>query len=159
MIKHFLFKNLRRVLLKMIKIVKGDLFSSTDESLCHCVSEDFKMGKGIALTFRKKFGNVDYLKNQNKKVGEVAVLEFEDLVIFYLVTKKYYYGKPTYSSLRQCLIEMRDIMVENKIKTLSMPKIGAGLDRLEWPKVQKIIEDVFCEAFCRDEVRITVYEL
>ena len=43
----------------------GDLFSCDDsESLAHCISEDVRMGKGIAVLFKKKFGDVQVLINQ-----------------------------------------------------------------------------------------------
>ena len=46
---------------------KGDLFSCPeDESLAHCVSEDLRMGKGIATLFKKNFEGVPELKAQGK---------------------------------------------------------------------------------------------
>ena len=46
---------------------KGDLFSApSDASLAHCVSEDFRMGKGIATEFKKRFEGVNELLNQSK---------------------------------------------------------------------------------------------
>lgn len=45
----------------------GDLFSCPEnEALAHCVSQDFAMGKGIAVQFKKKFGGVAELKRQGK---------------------------------------------------------------------------------------------
>lgn len=45
--------------------VRGDLFSSPKTaSLAHCVSEDLRMGKGIAVAFKKTFGGVEELKQQ-----------------------------------------------------------------------------------------------
>jgi hypothetical protein len=53
---------------------KGDLFSCSDtDSLCHCVSRDLAMGKGIAVEFKKRFGNVEKLVAQNKQVRELIV--------------------------------------------------------------------------------------
>ena len=49
------------------KFVKGDLFSApSDASLAHCVSEDFRMGKGIATEFKKRFDGVNELLSQSK---------------------------------------------------------------------------------------------
>lgn len=46
-----------------------DLFNCPPESsLAHCVSQDLKMGKGIAVEFRERFGRVDELEKQKKKV-------------------------------------------------------------------------------------------
>ena len=42
--------------------VKGDLFTcASNASMAHCVSRDLAMSKGIAVLFKKKFGQIDYL--------------------------------------------------------------------------------------------------
>jgi O-acetyl-ADP-ribose deacetylase (regulator of RNase III) len=135
--------------------IKGDLFSNAEgESLAHCVSADFHMGKGIALAFRTKFGKVKELLAQKKGVGDIAVLKSElNTFIYYLVTKQKYYGKPTYDSLTKSLISMKEHIKANKITKLSIPKIGCGLDKLDWDKVKNIINDVFKDI----DVKITVY--
>ena len=49
---------------------RGDLFScSENESLAHCISADARMGKGIAVIFKKKFGGVDDIKSQGNLRG------------------------------------------------------------------------------------------
>ncbi|KAH0518587.1 Trem-like transcript 1 protein [Microtus ochrogaster] len=51
-----------------ITYVKGDLFEcSRTDSLAHCISEDCRMGAGIAVLFKKKFGGVQELLNQHYK--------------------------------------------------------------------------------------------
>ena len=45
--------------------MKGDLFGCPEtSSLAHCISEDIRMGKGIAVIFKNKFGGIQDLKNQ-----------------------------------------------------------------------------------------------
>ena len=47
--------------------VSGDLFSCPEEeALAHCISEDCRMGAGIAVLFRKKFHGVEELKAQSE---------------------------------------------------------------------------------------------
>ena len=49
----------------------GDLFSCDEsQSLAHCVSRDLRMGKGIAVMFKKIFASVNELKVQGKKSKE-----------------------------------------------------------------------------------------
>ncbi|GAB5571493.1 ADP-ribose glycohydrolase OARD1 isoform X1 [Prionailurus iriomotensis] len=68
-----------------ITYVKGDLFACPKtDSLAHCISEDCRMGAGIAVLFKKKFGGVQELLNQQKKSGEVAVLKRDGRYIYYL---------------------------------------------------------------------------
>lgn len=123
------------------KIIKGNLFDSKD-SLAHCVSEDLCMGAGIALQFRQKIKRVSELIEQKKKTGDVAVLKEEKRFIYYLITKDKYYQKPSYDSLKSSLIKMREHMDKNNIKSLSIPKIGCGLDKLDWDKVLDIIKEI-----------------
>ncbi|NXS13100.1 OARD1 deacetylase, partial [Neodrepanis coruscans] len=69
-----------------LREVKGDLFSCPpSEALAHCISEDCRMGAGIAVLFKKKFGGVQELLDQQKKTGEVAVLQRDERYIYYLV--------------------------------------------------------------------------
>src|SRR4051812_6280472 len=138
--------------------LKGDLFSSKD-NLAHCVSLDFKMGAGIAVKFKSLFGRVDELKKQCKYFPSIAILKNENKdeennkYIYYLVTKKYYYNKPTYESLNKTLILMNKHMTENNIKSLSIPRLGCGLDKLDWNKVKVMISEIF------KDKEITVYYL
>ena len=135
--------------------LQGDLFTSND-NLAHCVSADLKMSKGIAYQFLKRFGCQDELKSQNKMTGEVAYIVTPDnKYIFYLITKLKYYQKPTMNSLRVCLNAMKELIKSNSIKTLSMPRIGCGLDKLNWEDVKRLISDVFGDL----DLTITVYSL
>lgn len=136
--------------------VTGDLFSCPkDEALAHCISEDCRMGAGIAVTFRKRFGGVDELKKQKKHTGQCAVLERDSRFIYYLITKKRASQKPTYDDLRTSLEDMRSHCEENGVTKISMPRIGCGLDRLAWARVSKILEQVFKHT----NISITVYSL
>jgi O-acetyl-ADP-ribose deacetylase (regulator of RNase III) len=129
-----------------ISEVKGDLFSVVDSntwSLAHCVSACFHMNKGIAKTFKKRFGSVQDLLEQKKTPGSVAVLKHQDNFIYYLVTKEKFYQKPTMKSLEKSLVEMRDHCVQNNVTRLAMPRIGCGLDKLDWNKVQNLVSTIF----------------
>jgi len=74
-----------------------------------CVSAEFKMNKEIELTMRRKFGNTAQLRKLDNTLTEVASLETENISIFYLITKKYYWQKPTYQNIFQSLINFKKI--------------------------------------------------
>lgn len=93
------------------------------------------------------------MKKQNAQVGGVAVLSREDRFVYYLITKEHYYDKPTYQTLHQSLEAMRNNVMLNDVKSLAMPRIGCGLDGLQWPKVKDLIEEVFREV----DIQITVW--
>lgn len=123
-----------------INEIKGNLFESSD-SLAHCVSHDFSMSKGIALTFNNLFGYKDELKSTNTKIGGVAILTLNTRYIYYLVTKENYWDKPTYNNLRLSIQTLFISCVQHNIKSLSIPKLGCGLDKLQWTQVKQIIVD------------------
>lgn len=142
-----------------IEYRRGDLFSSEGTtSMCHCVSADLKMGKGIATIFRKKFYSdigMVLLSRQLPKVGGIVVSKQGEHFIYNLVTKELYYEKPKLSTLASSLWEMRKHAIEHDVKRISMPKIGCGLDRLSWNDVEKTIR----ETFKGTGIEIIIYEL
>lgn len=134
-----------------IREEQRDLFTvPTDYILVHCISADLAMGAGIAKEFTKRGVKAQLIENYYgmAKVGDCAVTattgwRFE----FNLVTKEKYWQKPTYDSLKTTLINARilALMNDDKPVKLAMPRIGCGLDRLQWDKVKAIIEEVFAD--------------
>ena len=135
--------------------INGDLFSTNIKQLAHCVSLDLKMDKGIALQFKKKYENVDYLKSQNVKIGQVGILYYNDISIYYLVTKEKYYYKPTLENLKCCLCNLKNILIHNKQIELAIPYIACGLDKMKWSDVSKLIQDILVNS----GISVTVYKL
>ena len=60
-----------------------------------------------------------------------------------IFTKRYYRNKPTYATLKGALEDMLRICNANNIKYLGLPRIGSGLDKLNWEIVRDIINGVF----------------
>ena len=129
---------------EILREEQGNLFEAPREfSLAHCVSRDFKMGKGIALEFRNRFGRVEELRRQNPEIGGLSYIVVEGRYVFYLVTKERYFQIPTYENLTSSLERMRDCCRENNITRIAIPRIGCGLDKLIWENVRNIILQVF----------------
>ena len=87
--------------------------------------------------------------------GEVAILKQNDRFIYYLVTKKRYFEKPTYESMKSSLQNMKTHSLNHNVNHIAMPRIGSGLDQLNWQKVAQIIEEVFSDS----NINISVYRL
>jgi len=121
---------------------RKDLFSVNfkEWTPVHCISRDCKMGAGIAVPMRKKFelGGL-------KKVVNIYPTSVYHNGVFNLITKAHYWNKPTLNSLKKSLIDMKSQIEELGIKKIVMPKIGCGLDKLNWPEVRELIKVIFEE--------------
>src|SRR6185436_21137174 len=53
------------------------------------------------------------------------------------------YQKPSYRSLWESLCDLRDHMLQNDILKLAVPKLGCGLDGLNWRIVRNMLEILF----------------
>jgi len=108
------------------------------------------------VEFKKRFQNVNNLIQQNKQIGEAAILgPFQQRFVYYLITKEHYYHKPTYESLQATLLYTRDHAVKNGVKSISMPRLGCGLDGLLWPQVRSLLQEVFSDT----GITLTVFTL
>lgn len=138
---------------------KGNLFELDSKyALAHCISQDCAMGAGIAVQFDEKFrGMKNYCKNviENNHLSYPCVIPYlnDNGTIFNLVTKKFYYNKPTDIAITKCIHEMATMCKQYDIKYLGIPKIGCGLDKLQWGKVREIINEEFKDLDIEIEVR------
>lgn len=136
----------------IIKEIKKDLFTvSNDYMLAHCISADFVLGAGIAVIFNKLFNMkwklnsfypnyIEKYKTQN--IGGDCILIDR---VFNLITKERCYYKPTLDTMKTALKQMKEICLEKGIKKIAMPKIGCGLDKLQWIDVKQAIIDTFSD--------------
>lgn len=127
------------------RIIQDNVFNYKNCYYAHCISRDYALGAGIAVEFNKRYNMREALlklaKDSPKTLKEKCI-EIDN--VFNLITKEKYWQKPTYKSLEDSLIEMREKISKNgNIKRLVMPKIGCGLDRLSWEKVEPMIKEIF----------------
>ncbi len=85
----------------------------------------------------------------------VHILVIHSRFIYNLVTKEKYSDLPDYETLRLSLEEMKMHAVRNKVREIAMPKIGCGLDGLQWNAVRTLVKNVFL----RENISIKVYFL
>lgn len=119
------------------KLIQDDVFNHKDCYYAHCISRDYALGAGIAVEFDKRYdmrNRLLKLAEEKPETLDEKCIEVEN--VFNLITKEKYWQKPSYNSLEESLLEMKEKLSKNKnIKKLVMPKIGCGLDRLSWDKV------------------------
>ncbi|KAL4088948.1 hypothetical protein QTP88_024026 [Uroleucon formosanum] len=101
------------------------------------------MSRGLALEFNRRFGHTDVLKGQQKRIIEIAQLEHEGQKLLYLITKEKCFQKPMYENLYKTLQTLRSKTEQELISHIAMPRIGCGLDQLDWDTVKAMIKYVF----------------
>lgn len=102
--------------------------------------------------FRSVFGRIGELMDQKPRVGSVAFLNENNRFIYYLVSKDLSHHKPTYNSITLAITELRNLIVKHNVKKLAIPRIGCGLDKLDWSRVKSIIEELFLGLGCMIKV-------
>lgn len=124
--------------------ITGNIFDVQPPiSLAHCVSCDFKMSQGLALEVRRKFGQITQLRQQHKKLTEVAHIHQDGRMIFYILTKEHYWQKPSYESVYQSLQNLKQACIEYGVTKLACPRLGCGLDGLKWEIVRNMLRNIF----------------
>lgn len=138
----------------------ADIFENDkpEYSYAQCISADFGMGLGIAVVFNKKFDCKNKLVRKYGSLakpysqGDTTYCARTDRV-YNLITKTHYWDKPTLDSLRIALTYLKNECIQNNVKTLVIPPIGCGLDKLKYPDVKKLIyktfEDMDIHIICR----------
>lgn len=134
--------------------IHGNLFDrqlEEGEYYVHCISRDYACGAGIAKEFNKRYDLTQRLRTQ-----PWAELCMKVDNVFNLVTKRCYWQKPTMKSLEDSLNQLKFHCTKAVVtKTLVMPRIGCGLDKLNWNEVQELIKDTFKDT----NINIEVYYL
>ena len=112
--------------------------------------------QGIAREFRDRFGGIDEMRLQHVPMGGVATLHHDERFVYALVTKERSSGDyPTLVSLRASLMALRARVAADGVTRLAAPRLGCGLDKLQWPAVRALLADVFAGS----GVRFTIFTL
>ena len=149
----------------MITYIKGDLLKTHCEVIAHGCNCKCTMKSGVARVITNKFSRVRAADNtfmggyvNRDKLGEVDFVNVDSKKIKVVANcyTQFDYNSRTkpldYDALGVCLEKLKEFVVENDY-TLALPKIGCGLAGGNWPKVEKMINDVF------EEIEVKVYVL
>ena len=137
---------------------KGNLFDLPEEyALAHCISEDCALGAGIAVEFQRRFKIRDILKehirNESKRYPRTIWTNTMGRLVFNMITKEKYWHKPIRENFELALEELIDLCKQLNVHKLGMPRIGCGLDRLQWSWVKNKIEEKFADMDIDIQVR------
>jgi O-acetyl-ADP-ribose deacetylase (regulator of RNase III) len=137
-----------------IEFISGDLFHNAINAQafaqgCNCQGS---MGAGIAKAFRARYPEMyeEYRQRCKTKprqfnLGDSWLWKAEGQPwVFNLGTQEdYWRAHATYKAIEQALTMMRAQADREGVRSIAMPRIGAGYGGLSWRKVRAVIEKVF----------------
>lgn len=147
----------------MIHFSKGDILCDDSEAIVNPVNCVGVMGRGLALQFRKAYPDVFRLYAEACKRGKVQpgrmfVTETGALLPRYVVnfpTKRHWQEKSRMEDIEDGLDALVEWIKERKIRSISVPPLGAGLGGLDWKQVRQRIIAKMAEL---EGVDVTIYE-
>jgi O-acetyl-ADP-ribose deacetylase (regulator of RNase III) len=148
----------------MISFTNGNLLDSDSEALVNTVNTVGIMGKGIALMFKESFPENYKLYRQacdrkNVRIGKVFVTHNPEFIgpkwIVNFPTKNHWRGRTELEWIRKGLEDLRKVVVELDIRSISIPPLGCGNGGLKWETVRPLI---ISSLGSMDDVEITIFE-
>jgi O-acetyl-ADP-ribose deacetylase (regulator of RNase III) len=148
----------------MISYTKGNLLDAEVEAVVNTVNTVGVMGKGIALLFKEAFpDNFRQYKIACKigevRIGRMFVTQRQELMgpvwIINFPTKKHWRDRTRIEWVAEGLKDLKNIILDNGIRSIAIPPLGCGNGKLEWRNVKPEIEAVLGEL---KDVDILVYE-
>ena len=140
----------------MTRYLTGNIFDTKCRFIAHGVATGSQegMGTGLALKISRKWQDAQklfkkYTRNHKFKGGDLFVVEptSERPGIIYIATQPDMY-RAKLSYLRHGIKNLRGYCEKENIKSVALPKIGAGLGKLDWNnEVKPLLESELAESF------------
>lgn len=148
----------------MIHYTQGNLLDADVEAIVNTVNTVGVMGKGIALMFKKRFPKnmLEYekaCKAKDVQTGKMFVTETGELIgakwIVNFPTKQHWRANSKMEWVISGLEDLKRFIIENNVKSIALPPLGAGNGKLEWQDVKPKIESALSGL---PDVEILIYE-
>lgn len=134
----------------MIRYTTGNLLDAPVEALVNTVNTVGVMGKGIALMFKERFPDnmaryTAACKQGDVVTGKMFITETSALLgprwIINFPTKQHWRSPSQMAWIQDGLKNLRHWLVQNHVKSIAIPPLGAGNGGLPWPEVKQAIEE------------------
>jgi O-acetyl-ADP-ribose deacetylase (regulator of RNase III) len=131
-----------------VLFTKGDLFATPGLSAfahgCNCAGA---MGAGVAVEFKRRWPRMfdEYAArcaDGRFGLGDVFVWNEGEETVFNLGTQAHWKEKARIPALVKSLGRMVELAELAGIERVGLPRIGAGLGGLDWPRVKKVLQEV-----------------
>ena len=118
----------------MITFVFGSLFTRDyNFSLAQCISSDVGMFQGISVKFLELYPELRGLRCVgDREVGTVVPMKVGGKCIYNLITKHFYWNKPTLTAIYSALWSMKCHARDFQVFDIAVPFLGAGCDKIDF---------------------------
>lgn len=129
----------------MLKYVEGDIFNSPAQVLVNTVNTVGVMGKGIALSFKKKYPEMfaTYRKVCDKHqlvIGKLMLWYGPDHWVLNFPTKEHWRNPSKMEYIEKGLMAFQRKYADYNITSIAFPKLGCGNGELDWREVKPLME-------------------
>lgn len=131
----------------MIIYKKGDLFESKMKTIVNPVNCVGVMGKGIALTYKKKYPDMFkkykvFCKNKQISPGMLYLYKdpFSLISILNFPTKNHWRDPSTLEYIELGLIKFKETYKSKNITSIAFPQLGCDNGGLTWNEVGPLME-------------------
>lgn len=148
----------------MMKYTQGNLLDAPVEALVNTVNTVGVMGKGIALMFKERFPQnmkayAAACKQKQVVTGKMFITETGELMgprwIVNFPTKQHWRADSQMVWIEEGLQDLRRFLIENQVRSIAIPPLGAGNGGLNWPDVKVRIESILADI---PDIEILIYE-
>lgn len=143
---------------------KGDATNPQEQNvvIAHGCNNKGAWGAGFVIPLGNKYpaAKVGYHQWDHKELGSIQLIRVNpnvhvcNMVTQILGTMDGWLIPFRYQSFAECLIRLRQKMLQKELKTLVMPRVGAGLAGGNWQTIELIINKVFDKT----DIRVIIYD-
>jgi len=131
--------------------IKGDLFATDGPRAyahgCNCAGT---MDSGVSVAFKKRWPRMfeEYHQrcaDQRFRLGDVFVWSEDEQIVYNLAIQENWKKRPKLAALKRSLSKAIELAALAGVERLALPRIGAGVGGLDWPRVKKLLTELGAE--------------
>jgi O-acetyl-ADP-ribose deacetylase (regulator of RNase III) len=146
----------------MIEYTKGDILTSDCEAVVNTVNCYGKMGRGLALAFKRQFPAMFLAYKRDCDDGKVKTGSMHVWKnpnggwVINFPTKDHWRTPSLMEWIVAGLDDLVQVVKQKEIKSIAIPPLGCGLGGLQWYQVRAEIKRVHDQHW--KDIRLVVYE-
>ena len=149
----------------MIRRVRGDILLSDTQAIAHGVAPHDHFNQGLAMALRERHPAMakdfrHYCHVQNPKPGGAWLWAGPERVVINLMTQDAapdnhaHPGKATRKNVNHALKALRQIVEDEGLSSIALPRLATGVGALDWDEVKDLIESHLGDL----DIPVIVYE-